>query len=239
MKHLQHSADQDVNQVFKGTTELSPASRRQPWKVISVAISVALLSASAAHAEDQGWYASANAGIGHRAQDSGGIDSTLAGQGVTATSSLDRRDNIYNLNLGYQFHKNFALEGGFAELGKYKFNSTASAPAADSLNGDYRVKGWTISAIGILPLQNGFSAYGKAGVIFADTEFNVASATGANTVTSTSKSSTRPLLGLGVSYDFNKQVVGKAEWTRYNNLGNSATGKSDIDTYTVGVAYKF
>jgi len=229
------SATQSIN-VQK---EFSSASRRQPWKVIGFAASVAIFSMQGAHAQDTGWYAGANAGVTNAKQTGGGIDGAYANQGVTAGSSLDKTDNIYSLNLGYQFHKNFALEGGYVDLGKYNFNSNISAPATDTASGDYRVKGWTTTAVGILPLQNGFSAYGKLGAVFADTKFNVASNTGATTLNSTSKSSTRPLYGLGVSYDFSKQVVGKAEWTRYDGLGNDLTGKADIDTYTVGVAYKF
>jgi OOP family OmpA-OmpF porin len=220
-------------------TGLSSASRRQPWKVIGFAASVALFSISGAHAQDTGWYAGANAGVTNAKQTGGGIDGAFAAQGATADTNLDKRDNIYSLNLGYQFHKNFALEGGYVDLGKYKFNSNISAPATDTASGDYRVKGWTTTAVGILPLDNGFAAYGKLGAVFADTKFNAGSDTGATSIGSTSKSSTRPLYGLGVSYDFSKQVVGKAEWTRYDGLGNDLTGKSDIDTYTVGVAYKF
>ncbi|MDE2599279.1 MAG: outer membrane beta-barrel protein [Rhodocyclaceae bacterium] len=226
-------------QKLNAQTGLSSASRRQPWKVISFVASVAVLSTQVAHAQDSGWYAGAKAGVTKARQTDGGINSAFAGQGMTADTSLDQRDNIYSLNLGYQFHKNFALEGGYVDLGKYNFHSNISAPTADTASGDYRVKGWTASAVGILPLNNGFSAYGKLGAVFADTKFNAASDIGATAIGGTSKSSTRPLYGLGVSYDFTKQVVGKAEWTRYDGLGNGSTGKSDIDTYTVGVAYKF
>lgn len=226
-------------QLAKQQTEFSTASRRQPWKVIGFAASIALFSMQGAHAQDTGWYAGANAGVTNAKQTGGGINGAFAAQGATADTNLDKRDNIYSLNLGYQFHKNFALEGGYVDLGKYKFNSNVSAPATDTASGDYRVKGWTTTAVGILPLDNGFAAYGKLGAVFADTKFNASSDTGATSIGSTSKSSTRPLYGLGVSYDFSKQVVGKAEWTRYDGLGNDLTGKSDIDTYTVGVAYKF
>lgn len=222
-------------------TEPSSASRRQPWKVIGFAASIALLSAQAAHAQEtgQGWYAGIKGGVGHSSQSGSDIDGTFANQGITASTDADKRDNIYALDLGYQFHKNFAVEAGYIDLGKYKFDSTISAPAADTASGNYRVKGWTTSAVGILPLQNGWSAYGKVGMIFADTKFNASSDTGATAIDGSSKSSTRPLYGIGVGYDFSKNVVGKAEWTRYDGLGNDSTGKADIDTYTVGVAYKF
>lgn len=219
----------------------SSASRRQPWKVIGFAVSIAIFSMQAAQAQEAapGWYAGIKGGVGHSSQGGNDIDSTFANQGITASTDADKRDTIYGLDLGYQFHKNFALEAGYVDLGKYKFDSTISAPAADTASGNYRVKGWTTSAVGILPLQNGFSAYGKVGMIFADTKFNASSDTGVTGIDSSSKSSTRPLYGLGIGYDFSKNVVGKAEWTRYDGLGNDDTGKADIDTYTVGVAYKF
>jgi OOP family OmpA-OmpF porin len=215
------------------------ANRRQPWKVISFVASVAILSMQAAHAQNTGWYAGANAGATNAKQTDGGLNGAFANQGITADTSLDKRDSIYSLDLGYQFHRNFAVEGSYVDLGKYNFNSNISTPAADTASGNYRVKGWTASAVGILPLDNGFSAYGKLGAVFADTKFNASSDTGATAIGDTSKSSTRPLYGLGLGYDFTKQIVGKAEWTRYDGLGNSDTGKSNIDTYTVGVAYKF
>jgi OOP family OmpA-OmpF porin len=217
---------------------LSAASRRQPWKVISFAASVAVLSMQAAHAQDTGWYAGINAGATHNTLKNGDVDNALGKQGVTSSSSLDTRDNIYGLNLGYQFNRNFAVEGGYVDLGKYNFSSNISAPAADTASGTYKAKGFTASAVGILPLQNGFSAYGKVGLIVADTKLDASSGTGATTLGNTSKTSTHPTVGLGLSYDFTKQVVGKAEWNRYG-VGNSDTGRGDIDAYTVGVAYKF
>ncbi|HWU84015.1 MAG TPA: outer membrane beta-barrel protein [Rhodocyclaceae bacterium] len=224
-------------------TRFALARLSQPWKVVSVVASVAIFSMSAARADEnqgwQGWYAGVNAGVGHSSLGDGGVNSALGKQGISADSSVDSHDNIYGLNLGYRFRKNFAVEGGYVDLGKYNFSSNVSAPAADAASGDYRVKGWTASAVGILPLQNGFSAYGKVGLIVADTKLNAGSDSGANAIGDSSHTSTRPTYGLGLAYDFSKQVVGKVEWNRYENLGNGDTGKSDLDAYTVGVAYKF
>lgn len=214
----------------------------QPWKVISVVASVALFSMQGAHAQsaDQGWYAGVNAGTAHSGLSGGDVDNTFANQGITSSTGTDKHDGIYSFDLGYKFHQNFAVEGSYVDLGRYDFNSNVTAPAADTASGNYRVKGWTASAVGILPLQNGFSAYGKLGLVYADTSLNVASNTGATGISGASKWSTRPLVGLGVSYDFTPQWVGKAEWNHYNNLGNASTGGgTNIDTYTVGVAYKF
>jgi OOP family OmpA-OmpF porin len=216
------------------------AASRKTMQVMGIAASVAIMSMSSAHAADEGWYAGVNAGVSHSKFKDGGIDSAFATQGVTSTSSTDKRDDPYSLNAGYQFNRNFALEGGYVNLGKYNFSSSISSPATDTASGNYKVDGWTTSAVGILPLQNGFAAYGKLGALFSQTKFNPSSDTGATALAGTSKSSTDLTYGLGLSYDFSKQVVGKAEWNRYQGVGDTATtGKADIDTYTVGLAYKF
>ncbi|HTH94877.1 MAG TPA: outer membrane beta-barrel protein [Rhodocyclaceae bacterium] len=218
------------------------AGLHQPWKVISFVASIALFSMQGAHAQsaNQGWYAGVNAGTAHSGLSGGDVDNAFANQGITSSTGTDKHDGVYSLDLGYKFHQNFAVEGGYVDLGRYDFNSNVSAPAADTASGNYRVKGWTASAVGILPIQNGFSAYGKLGLVYADTSLNAASNTGATNISSTSKWSTRPLVGLGVSYDITPQWAGKAEWNHYDGLGNASTGgRTNIDTYTLGVAYKF
>jgi opacity protein-like surface antigen len=48
-----------------------------------------------------------------------------------------------------------------------------------------------------------------------------------------------PLLGAGVSYDVSRNISLRGEWDRFFRVGDSSTGRGDIDQFTVGVAYKF
>ena len=187
---------------------------------------------------DTGWYGNIN--VGRSNLDNNNVDSVFGNQGVTSSSSVDKNDTTYSIGAGYQFNRNFALEGGYIDLGKFNVQSAISAPAADSAHGQYKVDGWNLVGVGIIPLQNGFSVYGKAGLIFANTKLNAASDTGTVPVSGGSKSSTSGTYGIGAGYDFGNNLIGKLEWNRYPGLGNSdSSGKVDLNAYTAGVSYRF
>lgn len=46
--------------------------------------------------------------------------------------------------------------------------------------------------------------------------------------------------GIGAAYRFNKQWSLRAEWERFNKLGDeNKTGESDVDLLSVGVVFNF
>jgi len=195
--------------------------------------------ATAQAAELAGWYGGVNLGRSDLKLNGGDVDGVFANQGLTTSSSIDRHDTAWSLNLGYSFTPNFALESGYVDFGEYNFNSTASAPAADTINGRYKAYGYNLSAVGILPLQQGFSIYGKAGLLRSRADFG-ANSMGIVPVSDSTHWGTDGTFGAGAGYDFTKNITGKLEWNRYLNVGDSnATGRGDIDLYTAGVAYKF
>ena len=202
----------------------------------TLALTVAAPQARAA--DNEGWYGGLNLGRSHLGLTGSELDNRFAGQGITSSSSLERRDTVYSLVGGYQFNRNIALEGSYVNLGRFNYQSTTTAPAAGSVTGRYGVRGFGVSAVGIVPLQQGFSIYGKAGLLLASTELEASPSAGIATGASSSRS-TSGSFGFGLSYDFTKNIVGKAEWNRYTRVGDSNTGRGDVDLYTVGVAYKF
>lgn len=200
----------------------------------------ALGSMTCAYAADNGsgWYGTL--GLGRSSVQSSNVDGLFANQGLSSSSSIDKHDTNYSLGVGYQFNQNFAVEGGYVDLGKFNVGSTISAPAADTAHGNYKVDGWNVSAVGILPLDKGFALYGKAGFILADTKLSASSDTGATNVSGGSKTTVSPTYGLGVSYKFTQNVDGRLGWDRYQDLGSdSSTGKLNLNTYTVGLAVHF
>lgn len=211
---------------------------------LAVGIAAAILTCNAgiplAHADDQsGWYVGANLGRSDVKINGGDLDNVFARQGLTTSSSLDKHHSAYSLNLGYLVNPYFAVEAGYADLGKHNFSSTVSAPAADTLSGDFKVRGYDLSAVGILPFDSGWAAYGKLGAFRAKADLN-ASSTGAVTVAGGSHNSTDATYGLGVSYNFTDAVIGKLEWDRYQNVGDKdVTGRGNINLVTAGLAYQF
>lgn len=210
----------------------------------AVGIAAAVFACNAAipiaQADDgTGWYVGANLGRSDLKIDGTDLDQVFADQGLTTTATLDKHHSAYSLNLGYQANPYFAVEGGYVDLGKHSVSADVSAPAADTLGGSFRARGYDLSAVGILPIDAGWGIYGKAGVFRAKTSLDVNS-TGAVAVSGGSSHDTKPTYGVGVSYDFTRQIAGQLEWDRFHDVGDrDVTGRGNVNLVTLGVAYHF
>ena len=208
--------------------------------IVSVATVLGAVAAGGAQAAGvDGWYVGGALGGSQQHFGGGQVDGALANQGLTGSSSIDRSDTSLRLFGGYQFNPNFALEGGFVNLGKFNYSSAISSPATDTVSGHLSVQGADLAAVGILPLNEQWGLFGKAGALYAQTKLSESSG-GAVAVSDQSHNGTSPLLGAGVNYDITKKVAVRAEFDRYFKVGDSgSTGRGDIDQYTVGVVYRF
>ena len=46
--------------------------------------------------------------------------------------------------------------------------------------------------------------------------------------------------GVGLKYDFTRNLAARVEYQRYNDLGNSnTTGQSDVNMWSLGLMFKF
>lgn len=190
---------------------------------------------SYAAARDSGWYGGINVGQSRAKIDDERIVNSLLGFGA-ATIADDDRDTGYKLFGGYRFNRNFAVEGGYFDLGKFGF--TATVPAG-TLTGNIRLKGVNLDAVGILPLANRFSAFGRAGVNYAEAKDSFAT-TGAVVVNNLnpSKRDTNYKFGLGVQYDLTESLGLRAEAERYR-VNDAIGNRGDVDLYSVGLVYRF
>jgi len=98
----------------------------------------------------------------------------------------------YGLLAGYKFNKNFAVEAGVRKL---------IDDPKNHYNPDF--KQYSVSALGILPLQNGFSVYGRLGMnrLSQDTGWDH----------EYRWRDDKLLYGIGVSYDLGKNFTGRVE----------------------------
>ncbi len=203
----------------------------------------ALLSVAMASAFAGDWYAVGSVGQS-KAQDTGkaDLDQSLVSMGVTGLrSSMDDNDTGYKLQLGYKFTPSWAVEGGYVDLGKFRYNATFSGPVAGSASTDAKVNGWNIAAVGILPINDQFAVFGKLGAVDAKVETS-ATATGAGTSASGSVSATKwkANYGLGATFSLSKTIGFRAELERFEKLGESGkTGESSVDLLSVGVVFTF
>ena len=169
------------------------------------------------------------------------FDSALSNAGATGlSSSVKGGSNQVRLQLGYKVNPNFALEGGYIDFGKAKYSSSYSvAGTPDTATGTVKAGGLDIAALGILPLGDSFSLFGKAGLVAARVKSTLASGSGV-AGGSASSNVLRPLLGVGVSYKLNENMDLRGEYDHVSGLGKSSTtGKMNDNMLSFGLGYHF
>jgi OOP family OmpA-OmpF porin len=187
-----------------------------------------------------GWYAGGNVGRSAATIDDDGIRSGLLGQGLATSSIEDRdRDTGYKVFGGYKFHRNFAVEAGFFNLGTFGYTATTVPPG--SLTGDVRIRGLNLDLVGILPVTDRLSVLGRVGVVSARSKGHFSS-TGAVTMPfanpDPSERSTGAKVGIGMQYDFTDRLALRGEVERYR-VKDSISNKGHIDLLSVGLIYRF
>ena len=217
-------------------------------KSLFAAVSLLLFSGAALAEGDTGFSISV-AGGGTRANLSeSDLNNLLSSQNyVSPTSSVSNTDSAYRIGAGYRFSPIFALEAHHSDLGKYWSESRALLvpnAGAGTLSAKYKSSGYGLDALVTAPLVQGFSIYGRVGVLRAKTEANFTSS-GSIFVSPTSRldataNTTAYSYGIGLQYDISKQVAIRAEGQRYEKLGNDDTGgKLKLDVYTIGAVFSF
>ena len=189
-------------------------------------------------ATNTGWYAGANAGRSSATVDNARITRELAANGFATTSISDReRSTAYKLYGGYKFNPNFALEGGYVDLGKFGF--TANTLPAGSLTGNIRLRGFNLDAVGILPLSERLSAQARIGVTSMQARDNF-SGTGAVGVSNPnpSKRDTNFKLGVGLEYALTPNLGVRGDLERYR-VNDAVGNHGHIDMVSVGLIYYF
>src|ERR1035437_3694650 len=135
---------------------------------------LAVIATPFAVAEDSGWYGGVNIGQSRATIVDARITSGLVGQGAATTSITDdNRDTGYKLFGGYKVNRNFAVEGGYFDLGRFGFTATTVPPG--TLSGTIKLKGLNLDAVGILPITEKFSAFGRVGMNYAQARDNCTS----------------------------------------------------------------
>jgi OOP family OmpA-OmpF porin len=127
--------------------------------------------------------------------------------GQTKIDGFDGHKTSFGGFAGYNFNQNFAIEAGYRELGKFsglKFDQVA------------------LSAVGTLPVGNGFSLLGRLG-------YNRISVKGSSPVVHANDAN-GALVGVGASYTFAPEMSVRAEFQRPS---------SDSNNLSVGLSFGF
>ena len=188
-------------------------------------------------ADDSGWYVGANVGQSRAKIDDAGISARLLGGGFASSIIDDERKSGYKLFGGYKYNKYFALEGGYFDLGHFGF--TATTVPAGTLSGNIQLKGLNLDAVGILPIMQNLSAFGRVGVNYAQARDSFAGTGAVNVLNpNPSKRDLNYKFGAGLQYAFNESLALRLEAERYR-INDAIGNRGDVDLVSVGLIYRF
>ena len=146
---------------------------------------------------------------------------------ILTTGSINNNDTGYKIFGGYDFTKNWGVELGYADLGKYEFRGTYSGV---SVQGDVKITAYTLAGVGTFPITDDLAAYAKLGIYSWDAKASASSGSINNSATGTGSNA---LYGLGMKFNFTERFSVRGEWERFHDSSNP------IDLISIGVAYHF
>jgi OOP family OmpA-OmpF porin len=198
----------------------------------------ALLAVTQASAQETYYYGGVAGGPSRAKIDEDRIAGSLLGTGLVTTGmTRDERDMAYKLFAGYQFSRNFALEAGYFNLGKYDF--TAFTRPTGTLHGQFKIQGFNLDLVGTLPLTERFSVFARAGAQAARTRDEFSGTGAVNVINrNPSKREVNYKGGVGMQYEFNPSFLIRAEVERYR-INDAVGNRGNVDTATLSLVFPF
>ena len=213
-----------------------PVGKRQ-LSLLALA-GLATLCSTSVIAQVSPWYIGGSLGSTRANFNNEAVNNSFIGNGFTVnSSSVDNTSTGAKLFGGYQLNPNFAIEGGYFDLGRFNYSGTTS-------NGDYfgrsRVHGLNLDLVGTLPLSDRFSVLGRVGAAYSRTADDVAgSGIMAPFINSNRKTnSTNVKYGVGLQYAITDALSLRAELERYR-VNDPIRNRSNIDMASIGLVYRF
>jgi OOP family OmpA-OmpF porin len=161
---------------------------------------------------------------------------------LDATATIDDSDTGFGLVGGYQLNDHLAFEFAYVDLGSVSYDLAARvSDGTNEADADVQLEssadGPVLSALGILPIGERFSVFGRVG-------FSLMNAKGTaritiNDVTSRPNQSSQKsdlMYGVGAEFDLSKYFAIRLAWDRYMDVGTeNVTGDIDADLFSLGL----
>lgn len=201
-------------------------------------IALAVLGTTPALSQELlGPYIGANIGSTRANFDSPTTLDAFVGPGFNVnSSSADNRDNGGKLYGGYRFNRNFAVEAGYFDLGRFNYSYNTTPPG--SLGGDLRVRGLNLDLVGIFPVSDRFSVFGRVGAAYAQSRTSFNNTGAVPFAASRKESDTNLKVGVGLEYAFSDRLSVRAELERYR-INDALRSRGHIDMASIGLVYSF
>lgn len=148
----------------------------------------------------------------------------------TTPGSCDKSEFAAKVFGGYKFNKYVGAEGALVYLGTADASGTYLGVPTTS---DVYAGGLELVGVGTIPITDRFGILGKVGGLF----WGITSEVGTGFDRYDNGASWA--IGAGLKYDITDHVGVRIEWERFWDVGNSTTGESDVDMFTIGGLYRF
>ncbi len=158
---------------------------------------------------------------------------TLIGAGVAAPMGASTmQDTGYKLFGGYQFNRNFGMELGYFNLGKFSYSTNTPA---GPLNGKYDVEGLNLDLVATISVSERWSVLGRLGAQYANTRSTFAgSGLGAIANTSPNKEDSNLKVGMGLQYELSRSLFLRGEAERYR-INDALDNRGDVDLVSLSL----
>ena len=211
----------------------------QTLRLLSLAGLGSLLAVTAVQAQsDSYYYGGLSVGQSRARIDEERISAKLLAEGASQTSmTRDERDTAYKVFAGYQLNRNFGVEAGYFNLGKFGFTST-TVPAG-TLDGQIKLQGVNLDLVGTLPLTERWSAIARVGAQYAqarDSFTRTGAVHGSNS--NPSKNAANFKVGLGVQYEVGQSFMVRGEAERYR-INDAVGNRGDVNMFSVSLVFPF
>lgn len=150
--------------------------------------------------------------------------------------SCDDKNTAWKIFGGYQFNRNFGVEGGYTNIGEATATGTFDAKAG---YGKAEAKGFELLAVGTLPINEQFAVYGKAGFFRWDVDMSATLGPSSGAI---GDKVTYLTLGVGLKYNLTKNLAARLEFQHYGDFGvgdNAITGRMSVNVSSLGLQFKF
>ncbi len=156
------------------------------------------------------------------------------------SATSDDQDNGYKVFVGFAPGSNFAIEGGYVDLGKYDAQETGVFSAG--LDTD----AWYLSLVGRTNVYTNWYFFGRLGVAMWNADLTYSDFVSSN---SGDDSGVDPVVGLGFEYRFSDNFFARVEWEQFQNIGQDVRSTipsgtlelngNDIDLLSLSIVYRF
>jgi OmpA-OmpF porin, OOP family len=202
--------------------------------------------ANPAFAADSGWYVGVDLGSSKYDVNNAnvvGISQVLTQDGLPNTTKESDTATAYGVDVGYQFLRYFAVEGGYTDFGSATGDINILLNPPGNAHIDTHAKGETLFAVGILPVSDRFSFFGKLGILTYTQDLNgnvSVIGVGSQSIPKFSDSGTTSGIGVGGSFAIADHFGLRLGFTRFHAVGDEKnTGQGTIDLSYLQLVYNF